>query len=134
MARQAEPRDAAAVKRLVSLLNPGHEDRFTGEVRQGWRSFVAERDGEVVGFLLATFTDYGLPYEGGGMIEQLIVDDSQRDSGVGRELVEACWEWLGTEGVELAFVSTTDKLGAAAFYERCGFQRCRGPWFVRSRQ
>src|SRR5581483_6194066 len=123
MARPEEPRDADAVRRLLGMLNPGDEDRFAGEVRQGWRSFVAERDGVVVGWLLATFADYGLPHEGGGVIEQLVVDNEYRRSGVGRELVDACWEWLQSEGVHLAFVSTADGSDAASFYERCGFER-----------
>jgi GNAT superfamily N-acetyltransferase len=133
MARPAEPRDAEAVTRLLCALHPDTASTFAGTVRQGWRSFVAERNGEVVGFLLATFTDYGLPDESGGMIEQLIVDDSHRDRGVGRELVEACWAWLASEGVTLAFVATIEGSPAAAFYERCGFERCRGPWLVRAR-
>ncbi len=129
--RQAAGDDFSAIKSLLAQLNPNEPDSFSGEVRQGWKGFVAERDGRVVGFLLATFTDYGISYEASGVIEQLVIDEAHRDAGAGRELVAACCGWLASEGIHMVFVSTADGTDTASFYERCGFERCRGPWLGR---
>ncbi len=132
MARITEPRDARDIERLVGLLHPELGTPFAEDIRQGWRSFVAERDGKIVGYLLGVFFDCGIRSESSGTIEQLVVDNDHQHEGVGHELVEAFWTWLASEGIHLAFVSTMDGSDAAAFYERCGFRRCRGPWLVRA--
>jgi GNAT superfamily N-acetyltransferase len=114
---------------LASLLSQPHPDRPAifrpNQVRQGARSFVATEDEAIVGFALATFVDYGLSSY--GMIEELVVDAGRRGRSVGTGLIDACREWLAGQGIEVVFVSALDS-AAEAFYRRCGFVPCRGPW------
>jgi len=127
--REATAADHDEVSRLLAQLHPEepggyHPDR----VRQGHHSFVALADGEIVGFLLGAFIDYGIRSEGGGTIEQLVVDAGHRGRGIGERLVEEWKGWLQGEGLRFGFVSNTNELGAQGFYERCGFRPCVGPW------
>jgi N-acetylglutamate synthase-like GNAT family acetyltransferase len=129
--REASPSDLPSISRLIRELHPEQAGKFDpSAVRQGHRTFVAERDGDVVGVLLGTFTAHGLEYESAGHLEQLIVAPDVRGQGVGEALVYQWTEWLVAEGVSIGFVSTTEELGAASFYERCGFVRCTGPFLV----
>jgi predicted N-acetyltransferase YhbS len=126
MVRSALSGDEEGLASLLSQLHPNRPAIFhPDQVRQGSCSFVATEDEAIVGFALATFADYGLSSY--GMIEELVVDTDRRGRGVGTALVDACREWLAGQGIEVVFVSALD--GAAeAFYRRCGFVACRGPW------
>lgn len=132
--RPATGADYGAISTVLAQLHPDQPGAFhPNRVRQGHRSFVAtDESGNIIGFALTAYIDYGLRHESAGTIEQLVVNGDARAGGIGRRLVDACLEWLQQEGVALVFVSTTDELGAAAFYERCGFARCTGPWLFRS--
>lgn len=124
------PNDVGAVARLINQLHsdePGVID--PGSIRQGWKALVArDDDGAVIGFLLGSFIDYGLDHESAGTLEQLVIDESHRGSGLGRQLVERWKQWLLEEGVPLGFTSAGT--GEEGFYLECGFQLCTGPWLV----
>jgi len=129
--REATAADYDELSRLLTQLHSEEPGAFhPDQVRQGHRAFVAVADGEIVGFLLGAFIDYGLRSEGGGTIEQLVVDARHRGRGVGEGLVGEWKQWLQGEGLHVGFVSTTEELGAKGFYERCGFRPCEGPWLV----
>jgi len=120
---QAEEQDLAAIDELAKLLY-GPDLAPAKAVRQAARTFVARTAGGVVGFLIATVADYGFSMS--GHLEELAVAEDQQGGGAGRALVQACEDWLRTEGVETVFVSSLD--AATPFYERLGYQRCIGPW------
>jgi N-acetylglutamate synthase-like GNAT family acetyltransferase len=118
--------DTAAFERLLRQLHPDQPVTFRcDQIRQGARSFVATEADVVVGFALATFVDYGLSSY--GMIEELVVDTSQRRRGVGTALLTACREWLTEQRIEVVFVSALDD-AAEAFYQQRGFVPCQGSW------
>jgi N-acetylglutamate synthase-like GNAT family acetyltransferase len=124
--RASVPSDADALERLLRQLHPDRPVMLRpDEVRQSARSFVATEADLVVGFALATFVDYGLSSY--GMIEELVVDTSQRGRGVGTALLTACQEWLTEQRIEVVFVSALDD-AAEAFYRRYGFVPCQGSW------
>lgn len=80
--RAAESDDEAGVRSVLTQLFRSDHERFRHlDVRQGSRSFVAERNGEVVGFALAAWIDYGLPTETSGTIELPVVDERHRARG-----------------------------------------------------
>lgn len=122
-----EPASAAdhpAIDQLARLLY-GDGARPYAPVRQASRTFVARRDGKVAGFVICTFSDYGITRS--GQIDELAVAEDAQGAGIGRDLVSACEEWLRAEGIEVAFVSVGE--GAEGFYSRFGFRPCIGPWF-----
>ena len=124
--RTATTRDAAAIDDLMKQLHPEITSSDL-RVRQRSRKFVATERGKVLGFLLATFTDYGIsPY---AMIEELVVGADARRAGTGAALLEAATTWAQESGAEVVFVSANPD--AEPFYVRWGFARCTGPWLYR---
>ena len=75
-------------------------------------AFVAEADGEVVGF--ATLEIYSRKL---GEIRSLAVRESERGRGIGQALVEACLRRAREEEVFEVMVITSED----AFFHRCGF-------------
>jgi ribosomal protein S18 acetylase RimI-like enzyme len=77
-------------KRLLQHL----DDDYT-------RAFVAEADGEIVGFILGMIVDL-LPdifaQEPGGFLADIYVDTAYRRNGIGRHLVESLMAWFREQG------------------------------------
>src|SRR5579872_93138 len=106
----ASAADHPAINSLARMLY-GEDVRAYTPVRQASRTFVARQAGEVVGFVICTFSDYGITRS--GQIDELAVAESAQGQGIGRDLVRACEAWLTAEGVEVAFVSVGE--GAEGF-------------------
>lgn len=127
--RPAVKGDAEGISRLLGQLHPDLEPTYQpGRVRQQSQGFVASEDGEVVGFALATFVDYGV--EPHGTVEELIVDAARRGKGFGSDLLERRRDWLSSLGAEVVFVSPVDD--AEWFYVRHGWRKCARDWLWRS--
>jgi GNAT superfamily N-acetyltransferase len=128
----ASAADIPAIDRLARILY-ADEARPYGRVRQGSRSFVARRDGEVVGFAICTFSDYGINRS--GQLDELAVSEATQGEGIGRDLLGACTDWLKSECIEVVFVSAgmaaeEDRQLSERFYLRMGFKRCIGSWLA----
>jgi ribosomal protein S18 acetylase RimI-like enzyme len=124
--------DHPAIHRLARILY-GDDVRPYTPVRQASRTFVARRDGEVAGFLICTFSDYGITRS--GQIDELAVSEAAQGEGIGRDLLDTCTDWLRSEGIEVVFVSAgleaeEDRQLSERFYSRMGFKRCIGPWLA----
>ena len=124
--------DYPAIHRLSRILY-GEDVRPYAPVRQASRTFVARSDGEVVGFLICTFSDYGITRS--GQLDELAVSETAQGAGIGRDLLGVCIDWLQSEGIEVVFVSAgleaeAERQLSERFYLRMGFKRCIGPWLA----
>ena len=82
--------------------------------------WVAEHDGEVVGFLSCQLVRRrAAPPE--LLLYEIGVRAAQRRRGVGRALVAAMDAWMRAHGVDEVWV-LADNDGAVAFYRACGFE------------
>ncbi|WP_079477139.1 GNAT family N-acetyltransferase [Halobacillus salinus] len=85
------------------------------------RLLLAEREGEVIGYILGTTKQQ----EDGtrcGCVEEIFVDEFYRREGVGTALCEALMEWMTKQevtGVRLNLLSGYPR--AEAFFEEIGF-------------
>lgn len=144
--RRASERDVAALGRLGAALVRLHHafdpERFLapGEhVEDGYARFlasqltkeddvvfVAERAGEVVGYVFAGVEPRSwkeLRAEA-GFIHDVLVVESARGTGTGERLVEVAAEWLVARGVASVMLWTAAKNeGAQRLFERLGFRR-----------
>jgi ribosomal protein S18 acetylase RimI-like enzyme len=87
--------------------------------------FVAERDGEVVGFLSSELREGSPAFEPKtwAAIEDIYVASDQRSLGIGHALFEACRKWAkekGAVGVSLQVAAGNAR--ARKFYEELGFR------------
>ncbi len=101
-----------AAENLVALLGDSNSHLL-----------VARSGGEVVGFINFTVRYTAMHAGPSGLIDELIVRNNLRGSGVGRSLVMAAAETCRRLGcVELEV--STEKTNAAArrFYRQCGFE------------
>lgn len=131
--RHARTTDAPAVTTLLAEL--GYPDNDETDVRrrlERWArhpegaAFVAEADGKVVGVVAVV----AIPlFEREGSVARivaLVVDETRRGSGVGRELVaaaEAEASRLGCDTMEVT--SSRHRTAAHAFYRARGYEdRC----------
>ncbi|MFI6304215.1 GNAT family N-acetyltransferase [Amycolatopsis thailandensis] len=131
--RQARTTDAPAVTPLLAQL--GYPDNHEEDVRrrlERWAAhpegaaFVAVSGDGVVG-VIAVVAIPLLEREGSvGRIVALVVDESQRGTGVGRELVTAAEEQALRWGcVAMEVSSSRRRTGAHAFYRARGYEdRC----------
>jgi GNAT superfamily N-acetyltransferase len=121
--REAQPSDSAALSELSAQLGyPVPADVMAERVRQlepGEHAvFVAESEGHVVGWIdvgLVFHLQSGTRAEIGG----LVVAESERSRGVGRQLLHRAEEWARKRGMtEVLLRSNSKRADAHRFYLR----------------
>jgi ribosomal protein S18 acetylase RimI-like enzyme len=96
------------------------------EGREGIQ-FVAERDGELVGFATLYFTWGTLAAAREAVMNDLYLMESARGSGLAEELFRACAEESRRRGcAEMVWETASDNARAQRFYDKMG--SIRGPW------
>ncbi len=143
--RPAESRDLEVLGRLsVSLIRLHHgfdPDRFFGpgeDAEQGYAWFlgtqigdpdavvyVAERDGEVVGYVYGRIEPMSWMELRGpaGFLHDVVVVEHARRQGVARRLIEAAAAWLEDRGAPRVMLWTAEKnTGAKRLFEGLGFR------------
>jgi GNAT superfamily N-acetyltransferase len=83
--------------------------------------WVAEEDGQVLGFLIAYVQRRRAGDATQLMLYEIGVREAHRRRGVGRALVAAMRDWMEEHGVRTAWVLATPE--AEPFYAACGFAR-----------
>jgi GNAT superfamily N-acetyltransferase len=129
MIRRARESDARAVTALLAQLDyPFEAEAVAPALAQvvadpAHAAFAAEEDGDVVGFVNANFRPQLHHLAPVGTIDELVVDASSRDRGIGERLVEAVLEEARRRGADVVEVMTHERRERArAFYRRCGFE------------
>lgn len=128
--RPATPDDAIAMANLATQLGYASNPeqilwRLADLSQPHHRVFVAVADGTVVGFVhvevkLTLLTDDVAE------IGSLVVDQSWREEGVGRELVNTAEAWVRRRGCSSVQVrSNVQRYGAHAFYNRLGYRQSK---------
>lgn len=89
------------------------------------RLFIAERKGEVIGFLSCELREGSPAFapKTWAAIEDIYVASDHRSLGIGHALFEACQEWArkkGADGVSLQVAAANTR--ARKFYEELGFR------------
>lgn len=88
--------------------------------------FVAERAGMIVGYVYAQVEPQNWKElrDEAGFIHDVVVNDSDRHSGIGAALMEAAIAWFRERGVPRVILWTAyPNSGAQRLFERLGFRR-----------
>jgi GNAT superfamily N-acetyltransferase len=143
--RKAEPRDMAAVGRLGAMLIQTHyafdAKRFLAPMAGAERGygaylaslldskddciFVADRDGEIVGYVWADLEPMSWKELRGpaGFVQDLLVVETARRQGIATELLNAAMDWLREHGAPRIMLWTAAPNDAArALFRRIGFR------------
>ncbi len=101
--------------------------RFLADLSSSAHSclFVAEDDGEVVGFLSGEIREGSPAFspKTWAAVEDIYVTHEYRSQGIGRALVDACGKWArgkGADGVSLQVAAGNER--ARKFYDELGFR------------
>ena len=91
----------------------------------GYALWIAERDGEAIGYAQAGRC--GLPHAevqpGDGELKRLYLRAEAQNGGTGRALMDAAMAWLLRDGPRPLWLSVwSENLGAQRFYARYGFE------------
>ncbi len=130
--RNARIEDWADLLRLYAQLRPGGDlpdralamDRLREMLSSPTLSLsVAELDGRVVGtvalMIAVNLTHGGRPW---AQVENMVVDESLRGTGVGRALLDSCKAAANAAGCyKLQLQSANQRDGAHRFYDANGF-------------
>ena len=87
---------------------------------------VAERNGEIGGYVYATLEDRSWKElrDACGYIEDIVVRESARGSGVAKLLMNAAIEWLRSRGApRVLLLTATPNTGAQELFTKMGFRR-----------
>ncbi|RWZ52304.1 GNAT family N-acetyltransferase [Halobacillus fulvus] len=87
----------------------------------GQKLLIAEKSGEMIGYIFGTIENPGSESEY-GCVREIFVDEFYRREGIGTELCEALMKWMherGVTGVQLDMLASYPK--AELFFESIGF-------------
>ena len=132
MFREAQSRDFNDIVRLYRQLHPADPIPQDGSVEQtferilaspGLRLFVLELDGVVVATtylnVIPNLTRSASPY---AVIENVVVEESRRGSGLGKRIMDGTLRAAWAEGCYKAMLMTGSRRPAThSFYRACGF-------------
>lgn len=144
--RRATDADLPALGRLGALLLRSHhgfdEQRFMApgydpEHGYAWflgtqlkepavAVFVAERDGEVAGYLYAAIEPQSWKElrDEAGFIHDVVVDERGRKRGLATRLIQAAVEWLAGRGMPRVVLWTAEpNIDAQRLFARLGFRK-----------
>jgi len=112
-----------------ALVGPGRAPSWPLEVEAEWwvhrpsLNFVAEVDGEVVGFLLGDIRGAQYGTDMSGWIDMMGVAPEHQHQGIGRKLVEAFWEECLRNEVKARIIIREYDQRLIGFWTSVGFQR-----------
>ena len=128
--RAASPDDVPALAALATHLGyPATPDEMRERFdrigpRDDYATFVAERDGRVVGFagvMHGLSYVYDPPY---ARLLSLVVEPGERGRGTGAVLLAAAERWARERGAgQMHLTTALHRDGAHRFYERLGYER-----------
>ena len=119
--RQATLEDVADLERVRGLVRenrlsaPIPRERVVAALEERGRGWVAEHEGEVVGF---SFADEPEP-----SIWAVFLLPQWEGRGLGRRLLDEAVGWLRSRGHATIWLSTGPGTRAEGFYERLGWER-----------
>jgi GNAT superfamily N-acetyltransferase len=89
-------------------------------------ALVAERGGAVVGMVTAQLVVSTAEGARSALVEDMVVDEAERGSGVGRALLEAIEAWAARSGAtRLQLLADRENAPALGFYGRMGWRGTR---------
>ena len=113
---------------LQAFLDESHSEAAYADVLAdpGYALWLAERDGEAIGYAQAG--PCGLPHAdvrpGDGELKRLYLRRDAQNGGVGAQLFDQALAWLERDGPRTLWISVwSGNFGAQRFYARHGFEK-----------
>lgn len=137
MIRKLLAKDVALATKLYKQLYPEFNkdeiDLTTSSFSAVYLPLVYEEAGKVVGLIIGIIFAYGDTKE--GYIEQLVVDEPHRKTGIGRLLTQQLLDVFQEKGAQAIWVATDfnkPEDDPTGFYAKLGFKKANSPWMVKT--
>jgi ribosomal protein S18 acetylase RimI-like enzyme len=122
---------AADIHRKVMRNGPDREvsyaieDLFTSFIKKSPKTcIVAEKDNNVVGFIVGCIKEWGFGVERSGWIEMIEVDPKFMGKGIGTTLGDALIHYFKEEGLKSVYTTVRwDSGDLVAFFKSIGFDK-----------
>ncbi len=128
--RRLSSKDSTAISKIGSAIDPESPDldyrRIVKEElkRESDASFVAEVDGEVVGYMISYITHGNFGLDRCGWIAMFGVDPKSMGQGIGKRLAEEIFLYYKKKKVKNVFTSVKwDSTDLLSFFKTLGFDR-----------
>ena len=124
--RRFTARILKAVNRLLPQLDreaePMTEERFRAVLRsEATHFFIAETDDKVIAGMLSAVV-YNIPTGTKFWIEDVVVDESYRGKGIGKDLMKCAIDFARSKGARsVDLTSRPDRVAANKLYQDLGF-------------
>ena len=128
--RRLTKEDAAQVSRIYAAITMRDADPDFKRViedharREDGACFVAEMDGNVVGFMISYILTAGFGVAKSAWIATLGVDPNCMGQGIGAGLAQEIFKYYNAQGVETVYTSVEwDSTDLLSFFKTLGFDR-----------
>jgi ribosomal protein S18 acetylase RimI-like enzyme len=128
--RHLQKNDSVDISRIYAAITMAPEDPdFKRVVEEHARNnskacFVAEQDGQVVGFMISYILTAGFGMPKSAWIATLGVDPNCMGQGIGASLAEEILKYYQTQGIENVYTSVRwDSTDLLSFFKTLGFDR-----------
>ena len=110
---------------LGQKMNYAIEDLFKSFIKKSPKTcIVAEKNGEVAGFVIGCIKEWGFGVERSGWIEMIEVDPKFMGAGIGKKLGEALIKNFKNEKISEVYTSIKwDSGDLVAFFKSIGFDK-----------
>ena len=110
---------------LGQSMNYAIEDLFKSFIKKSPKTcIVAEKNGEVAGFVIGCIKEWGFGVERSGWIEMIEVDPKFMGAGIGKKLGEALIKNFKNEKISEVYTSIKwDSGDLVAFFKSIGFDK-----------
>jgi ribosomal protein S18 acetylase RimI-like enzyme len=128
--RRVKLEDADAISRIQAVITKSSshiefKQILEDHVSKGEdASFVAEKDGKVVGYMISYIVLSGFGVEKSAWIASLGVDPKFMGQGIGKKLAQEIFRVYGEKGIQNIFTSVRwDSADLLSFFKTLGFDR-----------
>lgn len=120
--RSYRPEDEAAVKRIRNEVENIPLDQEMSPIEESY--FVAEYEGEVIGYMHSYISSGGFGMEKSAWISMIGVEPTYMGEGVGKRLAEQALIYYKTQGIQNVYASVSwDSTDILSFFKMLGFDR-----------
>ncbi len=120
--RSYKPEDDEAVKRIRSEIEQVPLDQEINKIEESY--FVADHNGEVVGYMHSYISSGGFGMEKSAWISMIGVDPKYMGQGVGRRLAEQALIYYKAQNIRNVYASVSwDSTDILSFFKTLGFDR-----------
>lgn len=120
--RSYRPEDAEAIKRIRNVIENIPLEQEINKIEEAY--FVAEHEGEVIGYMHSYISSGGFGMEKSAWISMIGVEPDYMGEGIGKRLAEQALIYYKAQNIRNVYASVSwDSTDILSFFKTLGFDR-----------